>query len=231
MTASFEEWNLINNLRKHRKFVSKMRIKDVVKRILPMKAINELKAKRMRAKGIPLVTPKIDDYDIEMDDREQLNWAIDLLNKAKEESDFVVACIHCGGQFNETPGRHSIQIYDLLEEHADAIIGNHPHVIQRMEINNKKVRVYSLGSVNMSLSSDYISKEFSPEYSLVVHLHIKSTHETKNVELEKVTYDLLCGEEDETGYIYVSRVYTNPREYVLDVNPVREIFHIKCREV
>lgn len=36
----------------------------------------------------------------------------------------------------------------VLEHGADMLIGNHPHVIQKTRIENRKVVAYSLGSFN-----------------------------------------------------------------------------------
>ena len=51
------------------------------------------------------------------------------------------------------------------------LIGNHPHVIQKTRIENRKVVAYSLGSFNQSPSADYIIHDALPEYSLsLIHI-------------------------------------------------------------
>lgn len=223
---SLEEWSLVNNLRKHRKSESENRFKGILKSILPMNIINEIKATQKRSKGIPLVTPRIDNYDINPIDNPQMEWAIRQLERARERSDFVIACVHCGGQFNAEPGRYSVQVYDMLEPYVDAIIGNHPHVIQRMECNNGKVRAYSLGSVNMSPSGDYVSREFLPDYSVFLTIFLKKVAD-KSVVLEKTMFSLLHVEEDERSYLTVHPVDENYCKKISEINGDKDTEEVK----
>lgn len=212
---SYEEWNQVNNIRMYKSNISGKIGKEILKKILPMNMIKIFKAKRMRRKGIPLVKAYTDDYDIQQEDYQQILWAKELLKQARLESDYVIACIHCGGQFNAEPGRHSIQLYDELEPYADAIIGNHPHVIQKIEVHNGKVRAYSLGSVNMSCSGDYVSKEFSPEFSVILNLYLDKEREKRCFGiLQKITFTILKTEESSDGYVFV---YPVDEEYFTKV--------------
>lgn len=195
------EWNQLNNLRKRKACASGNPAKEFIKKILPMKKINAIRAEKMRKQGIALVTPRVDDFAIPEEDCPQIEWAIELLKQARAESDFVIACVHCGGQFNYEPGKHSVQLYDLLEPYADAIIGNHPHVIQRIERHGDKIRAYSLGGVNLSESADYVAKDTDFQYSMLLHLNI-SKNENSTV-LNGFDYALLCAREDENHYVLV----------------------------
>ena len=57
------------------------------------------------------------------------------------------------------------------EMRIDMLIGNHPHVIQKTRIENRKVVAYSLGSFNQSPSADYIIHDALPEYSMALHVY------------------------------------------------------------
>ncbi len=203
-----KEWVLVNQLRSYRAFSSGNMLKNLLKYVLPMEQLKEIKANRKRKKGVKLVKARTDNEDIDSRDMPQIEWAIELLKAARRESDFVVACVHCGGQFNAEPGKHSIQLYDLLEPYADAIIGNHPHVVQRVDVKDGQIRAYSLGSVNMSPSADYVTHEYAPEYSVVLNLYLKRDTDGRTL-FSRMTFSLLHAEENEQGYITVSPVSDN----------------------
>ncbi|MBR3760591.1 MAG: CapA family protein [Ruminococcus sp.] len=200
---SQEEWEQVNTLKKYKASVSGNPYKEKVKKLLPMEKINRVKASIKRARGIALVTARTDDNDIPQNDFECIGKAKELLKRAGEKADYVIACVHCGGQFNDVPGRYSVQMYNELQPYCDAIIGNHPHVVQKAEISGDKIRAYSLGSVNMSMSADYVSHEYFPDYSVVLHLFLAKDSESGKVRAEKITYSLLQSQEDENKYIHV----------------------------
>lgn len=199
------EWEQVNHLRVWKSSKSCSTYKQVLKRVLPMGAVKKLRASINRIRGIPLVTAYMDNSDIGKEDLPQIEWAIELLKEAREQSDYVIACVHCGGQFNEEPGKYSVQLYDMLEPYADAIIGNHPHVVQRVEIKQNKVRAYSLGSLNMSPSADYITKEGFPEYSAVLNLYLTQDADNQII-VSRVTGALVYTQEDENAYVTVHPV-------------------------
>lgn len=205
---SEKEWCMVNQLRSYKASLSGNKLKELLKTILPMEKIREIKAEKSRANGVKLVKVRIDNEDIAMSDRPRIQWAIELLKAARKESDFVVACIHCGGQFNAEPGTHSVQLYDMLEPYADAIVGNHPHVVQKMNVNDGKVRAYSLGSLNISPSADYVTHDFAPDYSVSLNLYIKKNNNGK-VALNRVSFSLLHAEEDENMYVTVYPIKGN----------------------
>lgn len=71
------------------------------------------------------------------------------MNVAKKECDFLILCVHSGGNFNDIPGKYTEELIRQSESYADLIVCNHPYVIQKIEIRNNKLIAYSLGSVNM----------------------------------------------------------------------------------
>lgn len=67
--------------------------------------------------------------------------------QAKEESDFVVVYIHWGTENQEeTDWLQNKQAPELVEAGADLIIGDHPHILQRIEIIDDVPVIYSLGN-------------------------------------------------------------------------------------
>lgn len=78
-------------------------------------------------------------------------WNVEKLlqtvEKAKAESDFVIVYIHWGTENQEeTDWAQDKQAHELVEAGADCIIGDHPHVLQRIEIINGVPVIYSLGN-------------------------------------------------------------------------------------
>lgn len=67
--------------------------------------------------------------------------------KLKNEKTFVVLILHWGTEFQEHPsGEQRQQAAELIEAGADAIIGHHPHVIQKKAVLNGKPVFYSVGN-------------------------------------------------------------------------------------
>ena len=83
------------------------------------------------------------------------------IQTAKEMSpDAIIACMHWGDEYVSLPPQHIKELSDwLIEQGVDHIIGNHPHVVQPIEIRESKttpdrnVVAYSTGNLvsNMSL--------------------------------------------------------------------------------
>ncbi len=78
-------------------------------------------------------------------------WNVEKLlqavEKAKTESDFVIVYIHWGTEnTEEIDWAQDKQARELVEAGADLIIGDHPHVLQKIEILNGVPVIYSLGN-------------------------------------------------------------------------------------
>lgn len=83
------------------------------------------------------------------------------IKKAKEfNPDVIIACMHWGDEYVSLPPKKVKEVRDwLIKQGVDHIIGNHPHVVQPIELNFNEERckynatVYSTGNLlsNMSL--------------------------------------------------------------------------------
>ena len=97
----------------------------------------------------PLVVNLIDKETISAD-----------ITKAKEmKPDAIIACMHWGDEYVSLPPKEIKDLADwLLEQGVDHIIGNHPHVLQPIEIRDrdcspdKNVVVYSTGNLVSNMS-------------------------------------------------------------------------------
>lgn len=73
------------------------------------------------------------------------------IKKLKDKSDIVIVYPHWGNEYQVHPNERQIYLKNKLHEYgADIILGSHPHVLQRYEveeINNKKLfTIYSMGN-------------------------------------------------------------------------------------
>ena len=78
-------------------------------------------------------------------------WNVEKLlqtvEKAKTESDFVIVYIHWGTEnTEEIDWAQDKQAREIVEAGADLIIGDHPHILQKIEILNGVPVIYSLGN-------------------------------------------------------------------------------------
>lgn len=86
--------------------------------------------------------------------------AEDIQKARTKRADVIIACMHWGDEYTSTPPARIKELsHWLIEQGVDHIIGNHPHVIQPIEIRkdpdtpDKHAVVYSTGNLlsNMSL--------------------------------------------------------------------------------
>ena len=173
---------------------------------LPIKEKKRKEADERAKKGVKIVKPRIDNDPLKDEEIKRIRLCIDVLKEARKECDYLVACIHTGGQFNGEPGTRCTAIYDMLKPYADAIMGNHAHVAQRIETyEGKGVLAYALGGLTMSVGADYVTHDDHPEFSIGVHLYLTKNDEGKTA-LDKATFTLYHGREDEKGYLFVTPV-------------------------
>jgi len=69
-----------------------------------------------------------------------------------EHVDFILVSFHGGVEYGPTPlPRHRQLLHKLIAAGADAVIGHHPHVLQRVELLAGKPIFYSLGNLMMRM--------------------------------------------------------------------------------
>ena len=119
------------------------------------------------------------DYDstYQSINREAINSVLDAVEA--EKPDLTVAMLHWGSEYNDTISKTQESIVSLMQSRGvDAIIGTHPHYVQRMDYDPEAGTfvAYSLG--------DFISNgdRSGTEYSVVLKLEI-----TKNGGNTKIT--------------------------------------------
>lgn len=99
------------------------------------------------------------------------------IKNLKDKSDIVIVYPHWGNEYQHHPSERQIFLKEKLHEYgADIILGSHPHVLQRYEveeINNKKLfTIYSMGN---ALSNQRVEnlKKSGVETGALVKLEIE----------------------------------------------------------
>lgn len=79
---------------------------------------------------------------------ERANYIRDGIAKLREEgADLVIACCHWGIEGDHYPNDYQkTTAHKIIDWGADAVIGNHPHVLQGVELYEGKMICYSLGN-------------------------------------------------------------------------------------
>ena len=121
--------------------------------------------------------------DYQKVDTAGISKIMDAVNK--ENPDLTVVLVHWGSEFNNNISESQEKICDLLQNKgANAILGTHPHYVQKMELNpeNGTFVAYSLG--------DFISDgvKAGSEYSVILDLEITKSGATGQTQITNFTY-------------------------------------------
>ena len=107
------------------------------------------------------------------------NSIIEDIKAAKKECDLLIVSIHWGTEKTIVLTKTQTMLaHKMLDEGADAIIGNHPHVLQGFELYKGKFIVYSLGN----LVFDFLNKKVNTDKSAIIRLN----YDTATKQLTKV---------------------------------------------
>ncbi len=136
---------------------------------------------------------------------------IDFLNN---NCDFVFVCMHDGSQNNIIPSKRFIKNASMFSSlKVNAIIGNHEHVIQKIDKINKTTTAYCLG--NFTSPQGVTEEPFDKkcEYSILFNIYIDV--ETKTI--SKYSFNILkqtLKKNDKMEYIDVDLLYNIYNEEV-----------------
>ena len=139
---------------------------------------------------------------------------IEEIQKAKQESDYVVALIHWGKE--QSHNLEQVQIdtgKKYIDAGADVLVGSHAHVLQGMEIYNGKLITYNLGDflfndwttetgiLNVNIANDgKLSYKFIPCLQSNVKTSLLKGDKKTNLinKMQNWSYNVQI---DENGYI------------------------------
>ena len=98
-----------------------------------------------------------------------------LVDKYKKENYFVVVMPHFGIEYEHYPTSFQKKNFEkMIDMGADIVIGSHPHVIQGVEIYNKKPIFYSLGNF-------IFDQNFSYDTTHAITLEIVKTNDKEKI--------------------------------------------------
>ncbi|MEM9692120.1 MAG: CapA family protein [Myxococcota bacterium] len=83
-----------------------------------------------------------------------LERLVDSVEKAKRQGDWVVVSHHGGYEYNPRPHQGTRRLLQAaVDAGADAVIGHHPHVTQRVSLYRGRPIFYSLGNLMMRMKT------------------------------------------------------------------------------
>lgn len=128
---------------------------------------------------------------------------IDTLKGAVAESDFVISCLHIGGQYNSTPSEYTKNVVEKsIKAGANVVSCNHEHVIHTLGEKGKAIYNYSLG--NFVGTSGVIDAPFNKNSDISMGMNFYLDLRTKEV---KYSYTLYMCKADEKGIVKVYPMY------------------------
>lgn len=104
----------------------------------------------------------------------------------KQGADYIIMCMHMGGQYNSEPTKRTIDLVEkLIELGVNAVIGNHEHVIHKCDLTKLKdniIKTYSLG--NFSGLAGVLKGPYDKmaEYSIIFNIYLEKKDNITNVE-------------------------------------------------
>jgi len=108
-----------------------------------------------------------------------------LFNRMREDikalknsgAEYIIMCLHAGGQYNFFPSRKTKKITaQIAELGVDAVITNHEHVIHNMEILSEKIIVYSLGNFTSLFCIQTKPIYKLSDYSVIFNLYLSKNN-------------------------------------------------------
>lgn len=122
----------------------------------------------------------------------------------REQPDITIALVHWGSEYNDNISKSQEQVQELLlNGGVDAIIGTHPHYVQKITRDNQgRVIAYSLGD----LVSD--GEKAGTNYSILLDLEITKNGETGEVSITGYEYIpvFLADERESGGTVRILRI-------------------------
>lgn len=124
---------------------------------------------------------------------------------AREHSDYVIMCLHCGGQFNDEPTEYTRNVADFcIANGVDAVIGNHEHLIQSSNLKDKDHLItYCLGNFTSNYGIDRKPYDKNAECSILLNLYIDEA--AKRV--KEVGFEVLISVKGKDGIIRTIPIY------------------------
>ena len=118
--------------------------------------------------------------------------------------DYIVMCLHCGGQFNDEPTAYTKHIVEYcLDQGIDAVITNHEHRIQVTKSLENGIVAYCLGNLTSNYGIQREPLDKYAEYSALLNLYLSK----ENNVTYKYSVSFVKSHLDKNGVIITSPVH------------------------
>ena len=110
------------------------------------------------------------------------------INELKNKVDYVIMCMHAGGQHNNVIDKYTLNLMDILKKvGVDLVVGCHPHVVQRGIFTKKFIGTYSLGNFFCTPGTSSSPLDKLSDYSIALHVYLEKEESFK---IRKVTFSI-----------------------------------------
>ena len=166
--------------------------------------------------------------DYKQKDKYQKQRLLDDISYLKKNSvDYIVMCLHCGGQYNDYPTNYTLEtIRYLLENGADFVVCNHEHLIQGSSFLGEKGATYCLGNFTCNYGITRWPWDKQAECSIMFHLYLSKTGGALR---KQYAFSVLHSRKNDNGIIVTSPIYddyvkTNDKKMKKEL----ELLNTKC---
>lgn len=136
------------------------RVRDFLKNVIP-----EIIKKQLRDSTYPdcgrmsdLTSPHLSNME-------------EVIRQAKAEADYVIMCLHIGGQFNSKVGEYTNAVIEkCISSGCDSVICNHPHCVLNAKKIDNGIIAYALGNFTYTPHWGYFIEGVYADYSILLNL-------------------------------------------------------------
>ncbi len=179
-------------------------LSNPVKRFFLVNKALPAKAFRLFYRTVFPKQAKIDVSERKEKEANQIKHLLSDINYCKDACvDYIVMCLHCGGQLNDEPTEYTKKIVNICLDHGvNAVITNHEHKIQKATFSNNQVVTYCLGNFSSDYGLARGEKGKHVEYSALFHLYL----DKKDAVITKCAVSFLKSHMNENGQIVTTPV-------------------------
>ncbi len=110
------------------------------------------------------------------------------IKELKDKVDYVIMCMHSGGQHNSIIDKYTLNIMDILRKlGVDLVVGCHPHVVQKGIFSKNFIGTYSLGNFFCTPGTSSSPLDKLSDYSIALHVYLEKN---QNLKEKKVTFSI-----------------------------------------
>jgi poly-gamma-glutamate synthesis protein (capsule biosynthesis protein) len=114
----------------------------------------------------------------------------DIQHLRKSGAEYIVMCLHAGGQFNAKPLQQTRKLINHIVGYGvDAVICNHEHVVHKCEITGDTIKVFALGDFTSLLGVQREPYDTMAEYSILFNIYLD--REDVSIKVKQCTFTIV----------------------------------------